>query len=91
MCAAADCAEGLAPPPPELQSEILAQRWGIGVTAGGVMEQPLWAHRGARAYNIYYAFKQMDEYKDWTKAPREWQDIVAEVSKLRAERNVKHS
>jgi hypothetical protein len=71
--------------------EILAQRWGIGITAGGVMEQPLWARRGARAYNIYQAFKEMKGYEDWTKAPQEWQDMVAEAGKLRAERNGQHS
>jgi hypothetical protein len=93
MLAAADCATGDTPPPPELQDYFTGTLFNALPFAGGWKEQPLrWVRRVSRYYQIYSAFKSHadarrrlkgKDFFTWAKANKGTIDIVKWIEGLK--------
>ncbi len=90
ILAAAACAEGDGPPPPELELGWQARRWhGALPEAGGLRDQRAGElHRIAAALNVYDAVKGWRGSANWVKwrdeYPEQWK-VVSRVIALREE------
>ena len=87
ILAAADAAEGLGPPPEELQLAWHVKRWGSLPRAGGLDDQPVGlVARMATAGNVYDAIRSWRKSPNWIKwqadNPGAW-DVVQAVIELR--------
>jgi len=91
ILAAAACAEGDGPPPPELELGWQARRWpGALPEVGGLRDQRAGElRRIAAALNVYDAIKSWRGSTDWVRwkqaHPEQWK-TVARVIVLREER-----
>jgi len=88
ILAAADCAEGKGPPPPELQMAWQARQWSTLPETGGLRDQQAGElYRMATAENVYEAvraWRRSTNWAQWAKEnPDEW-EIVCMVRRLRA-------
>lgn len=87
--AAAACAEGKAPPPPELVLAWQCDRWHALPYSGGVLDQPAGLlGRMLQLLNVYetmrsWHLRRAGEEKDWIEAhPQGW-EIVRQIERLR--------
>jgi len=88
ILAAADCAEGRGPPPPELELAWQARSWGTLPEAGGLRDQRAGELRRLSAalntYNAVKAFHAAKDAKQWADTrPDQWR-IMQYVATLRA-------
>ena len=89
MLAAADCAEGKAPPPQELEYAWQAQAHpGALPNAGGLRDQPVALMTKMRVcLNVWSAFKEYfanEQSVKWTQKNHDKWEIIVSVGKLRS-------
>ena len=87
ILAAADAAEGLGPPPEELQLAWQVRRWHALPEPGGLLDQPAGlVERMAVAESVYQAVKAWRSAPEWgrwsVQNPDEW-GVVQSVIELR--------
>jgi len=87
ILAAADCAEGKGPPPPELQLAWQARQWASLPEVGGLRDQRAGElYRMATAENVYNAVRSWRRSANWAQwakdNPEEW-ETVCMVRRLR--------
>ena len=87
ILAAAACAEGNGPPPPELELAWQARTWGIPPEPGGLRDQRAGELRKMTAalntYNAFRAWRQATDWAQWAQRnPEDWQ-LVQYVLTLR--------